>query len=97
MEDYHFGADLLDAYRGTADWVKAVGIVTMAAFVLGFCTLIFKFQLAIYEATQRHARRAAPGPEFHERFARVLGERQMDCRSCPQRLGKPSLGAGNDR
>ncbi|MBG53559.1 MAG: hypothetical protein JJ939_01360 [Alphaproteobacteria bacterium] len=81
MDQYHFGADLLDAYRGTADWVKAVGIVTMAAFVLGFCTLIFKFQLALYEATQRHARRSRPDAEFRERFARVLGERQLDCRN----------------
>ena len=60
---------------------KAVGIVTMAAFVLGFCTLIFKFQLALYEATQRHARRSRPDAEFRERFARVLGERQLDCRN----------------
>ena len=31
MEEYNFWADLLDTVRSTADWVKALGIVTWLA------------------------------------------------------------------
>ncbi len=72
MDNYNFWADLLDAYRMTADWVKAIGIVTMAAFTLGFCTLIFKYRLALYEAERRRASGLRPEPELAARFRRVL-------------------------
>lgn len=45
MDDYNFWADLLDTYQSTADWVKALWIVSVPAFALGLVALIFQYRI----------------------------------------------------
>ncbi|MBA5775958.1 hypothetical protein H2509_02320 [Stappia sp. F7233] len=45
-DGYNFAADLLTTWRSTADWVKAVALVTFAATGIAVVTLTLKYRLA---------------------------------------------------
>lgn len=46
MPDYNFRADLLDTFQSSSDWIKALWIVSVPAFLLGVLALVLRFRLA---------------------------------------------------
>ncbi len=76
MTEYNFWADLFDAYQSTADWIKALWIVSVPVFVLGLVALILRYRLAIAQGEERAAPDSGMDDETIARFRRVLSNRR---------------------
>jgi hypothetical protein len=46
MGDYNFWSDLLDTWQSTADWIKALAILTPQATALAALALVLRHRLA---------------------------------------------------
>mgnify|MGYP003626655988 FL=1 len=76
MEGYNFWADLLDTVRSTADWVKALWLVTWSAFWLGVVALVLRYWLALARFTAPPTGRPANDDDDQvARFRRVFSGR----------------------
>jgi len=72
MDPYNFWADLFDTYQSTADWIKALWIVSVPAFVLGLVALILRYRLALAQGVEQVAPDSGNDNETVARFRRVL-------------------------
>jgi len=78
MDSYNFWADLFDTYQSTADWIKALWIVSVPAFVLGLVALVLRYRLAIAQGQVQVPMSSEPhmDDETVARFRRVLSNRR---------------------
>jgi len=72
MEGYNFWADLLDTVRSTADWVKALWLVTWSFFWLGVVALVLRYWLALARVSAPTGRPANDDDDQVARFRRVF-------------------------
>ena len=71
MEDYNFWQDLFDTYQSTADWIKALWIVSVPTFALGVLALFLHYRLALAQVHLRSLDGRADD-DVAQRFRRVL-------------------------
>ena len=45
--DYNLPADLLNTFRSLNDWIKALWILSVPGFVLGFLALVLRYRVAV--------------------------------------------------
>jgi hypothetical protein len=57
MGDYNFWSDLLDTWQSTADWIKALAILTPQATALAALALVLRHRLA-----RRRSSSSPPAP-----------------------------------
>ena len=76
MEDYNFWADLFATVRSTADWLKALWIVSWSFFWLGVVALVLRYWLALARFTAPPTGRPANDEgDRVARFRRVFSGR----------------------
>jgi len=76
MDEYNFWADLFDTVRSTADWVKALWIVSWSAFCLGVVALVLHYWLTLARFNAPPTGHAANDDDDRvARFRRVLTDR----------------------
>ena len=47
MEEYNFWRDLFDTFQSLSDWIKALWLIVLPAFVLGLIALILRHRVAV--------------------------------------------------